>query len=103
MYGHPYHEKSNFILSKYLLSPNAKSYDTHDYDSYESYFENNKKINNDYEQDFKAEASPASSEPKEKRSDNEETFSDYENDNEQESILVTILFHLIKFLAEVIL
>lgn len=79
------------------MSTNKKSYNTHDFESHENYFEHNKKTNNDHE--FISEPS----ETPEKHSDTEDMFSDYENETEQESILVTLLFHLIKFLAEVIL
>ena len=120
VYAHPYYSTSVFILSKYLITSNEKNYETHCAESNENFkdFYSNSMLRQE-ETDSESSSSYASSESRQQYQQQHRSHSSYqkssnknnllmddqddEGEYENESVLWTILIHLLKLIAEIVL
>jgi len=108
VYGHPYYPVTKYIIKKYLIISSNKDYATHDMEANvasELFFADFK--NSDDRQNSQRHAENAEQASRNMRNDENNNFNsdleDLDEDYGSESIVWTILLHLIKFLAELCL
>jgi hypothetical protein len=118
VYAHPFYSTSIYILSKYLITSNDKNYEIHNAESNENFrdFYANMMLRDDdtayassehRQQQYRSHSYHQSSSQNKFFADNEEEIETAsQNDDaeyENESILWTILIHLLKLIAEIVL
>jgi hypothetical protein len=106
VYAHPYYPKSKYSLNRYLIISNEKNYDVHNMESNENFqdFYLGRMLKDDMNRDDANNNKRTLTVNDNKYDNQNELYVDHEeSDDENESILWTILIHLLKLIAEIVL
>lgn len=100
VYAHPYYPKSVYTMRTYSIYSNDKNYETHSLESNEKFkeFYHKNMLKDGSSRDSLKDHSAHSTKER-----YETNFHDQDTENENESMLWTILIHLLKLIAEIVL